>query len=60
MHKILFHNKFVIGLYMFRVLCAHRQEIKIVLYSIRYHHTCRWPSRDGTATYKCDDTWCCI
>ena len=28
---------------MFRALCAHRQEVKIVLYSIWYHHTCRWP-----------------
>ena len=25
--------------------CAHRQEVKIVLYSLWYHHTCRWPSR---------------
>jgi len=24
---------------MFRALCAHHQEVKIVLYSIRYHHT---------------------
>jgi len=29
---------------MFRALCAHHQEVKIVLYSIWYHHTCRWPS----------------
>jgi len=29
---------------MFRALCVHHQEIKIVLYSIWYHHTCRWPS----------------
>jgi len=30
---------------MFRALCAHYQEVKIVLYSIWYHHTCsRWPS----------------
>ena len=28
---------------MFRALCAHHQ-VKIVLYSIWYHHTCRWPS----------------
>jgi len=27
---------------MFR---AHHQEVKIALYSIWYHHTCRWPSR---------------
>jgi len=29
---------------MFRELCAHHQEVKIVLYSIWYHHTCRWLS----------------
>jgi len=48
MHKILFYNKFITCLYMFLALCAHHQEVKIVLYSIWYHHTCRWPSR---ATY---------
>ena len=26
-------------LYMFRALCAHHLEVKIVLYSIWYHHT---------------------
>jgi len=30
---------------MFRAPCAHRQEGKIVLYSIWYRHTYRWPSR---------------
>ena len=30
---------------MFQALCAHHQEVKIVLYSIWYHHNCRWPSR---------------
>ena len=24
--------------------CVHRQEDKIVLYSLWYHHTYRWPS----------------
>ena len=48
---------------MFRALCAHHQEVTIVLYSICYHHTCRWPSGaqvervlsqpvHGTATYS--------
>jgi len=41
MHKILFYNKLISCLYMFRASCAHRQEVKIVLYSILYHHTCR-------------------
>ena len=45
MHKIVFYNKFIIRLYMFRTPCAHHQEVKIVLHSIWYHHTCRWPSR---------------
>ena len=43
--KNLFYNKFIIRLYMFRALCAHHQEVQIVLYSIWYHHTRRWPSR---------------
>jgi len=28
----------------FEHCCAHHQEVKIVLYSICYRHTCRWPS----------------
>jgi len=24
--------------------CAHHQEVKIVLHSLWYHHTYRWPS----------------
>ena len=44
MHKIFFYNKFIIRLYMFRALRANLQEVKIVLYSIWYRHTCRWPS----------------
>ena len=41
----LFYIKFISCLYKFRAPCAHRQEIKIVLYSLWYHHTYRWPSR---------------
>jgi len=44
MHKILFYNKFISCLYMFRAPCIHHQEVKIVLYSLCYHHTYRWPS----------------
>jgi hypothetical protein len=39
MHKFLFYSKIIIFLYMFRPLCVHHQEVKIVLYSIWYHHT---------------------
>ena len=35
----LFYNKFISCLYMFRAPCAHRQEVKIVLYNLWYHHT---------------------
>ena len=51
--------------------CAHRQEVKIALHSLWYHHTYRWPSRaqvewvlpqpvHETATYTCDDTRGCV
>ena len=39
MHEILFYSKFISCLYMFRALYAYHQEVKIVLYSIWYHHT---------------------
>jgi len=45
MHKILFYNKFIKFLYMFRELCAHHQEVRTVSHSIWYRQTCRWPSR---------------
>ena len=41
---------------------AHCQEVKIVLYSLWYHQTYRWPSRaqvHGKATYRYDDTRGC-
>ena len=41
----LFYSKFISCLYMFRGPFAHRQEGKIVLYSLWSHHTYRWPSR---------------
>jgi len=41
----LFYNKFISCLYMFRGPCAHRQEVKIVLHNIWYHHIYRWQSR---------------
>ena len=50
MHKLLFYNNFIMCLYMFRALCAHHKEVKIVLFSIWYHHTWRWPSRAQVET----------
>jgi len=47
----LFYNKFISCLYMFRAPCAHRWEVKIVLYSLWYHHTYRWPSRAQVHIY---------
>ena len=43
-NPLFFYNRFTIRLYLFRGLCAHHQEVRIVLYSIWYHQTCRWPS----------------
>jgi len=45
----LFHNKFISSLYVFRVPCANRQEVNILLYSLH-----------RTATYRCDHTRGCI
>ena len=49
----LFYSEFISCLYMFRAPCAHRQEVKIVLYSLSQ------PVR-GTATNRRDDTKGCI
>ena len=32
---------------------AHRQEVKIVLYSLWYHHTYRWPSGAQSSLNLC-------
>jgi len=58
MHKILFYNKFIILLYMFRALCAHHQEVKIVLYSIWYRHTktSEWSKITKIQFYKYEHT----
>ena len=39
---------------MFRALCAHHQEVKIVLYSICYHHTetSQWSKITKMQLYK--------
>jgi len=41
---------------MFQALCAHHQEVKIVLYSIWYHHTetSEWSKITKTQFYKCE------
>ena len=54
MHKIVFCNKFITCLCMFRALCTHYHEVKIVLYSIWYHHTetSEWSKITKTQFYK--------
>ena len=59
----LFYNKFISCLYMFQAPCAHRQEVKIVLYTLWYHHTCRWPSRaqfERGVGIQPHDCWDCV
>jgi len=41
----LFHIKFYFMPVHVSSTCAHHQEVKIVLHSLWYHHTYRWPSR---------------
>ena len=69
MYKFLFYKKFIIFLYMFRALCTHHQEVKIVLYSIYItilvggrpvHRLSERGPVNGTATYRCDDTRGCV
>ena len=36
---------------MFRAPCAHRQEVKIVLYSLWYHHTYRYDDTMSDVLY---------
>ena len=70
MHKFLFYNKFIMFLYIFRELCAHHQEVEIVLYSIWYHHTqtSEWSKITKIQFYKYQHTdvkfmcefYCCV
>jgi len=39
-----FHNMFHFMSLHVSSTCAHRQEVKIALHSLWYHHTCRWSS----------------
>ena len=53
----LFYNKFISCLYMFRAPCAHCQGVKIVLYSLWYHHTYSWPSRAQVSSLNLCTGW---
>ena len=55
----LFYNKFISCLYMFRAPCAHRQEVKIALYSRAHVERVLSHPVHGTATYRFDDTRGC-
>ena len=52
--RIFFYNKFISCLYMFRAPCAHHQEVKILLYSLWYHHTetSEWSKINKIQFYK--------
>jgi hypothetical protein len=58
MQKMLFYYKFIKYIYMFRALYSHRQEVKILLYSLWYHHTYRWPS--GAQVDVLTMSTCCL
>jgi len=61
----------MIFLYMFRALCVHHQEVKLYYTTSGIMTLNKWPSGalvervhsqpvHRTATYRCDDTRCCI
>ena len=53
----LFNSKFISCLYTFRAPRIHRQEVKIVLYSLWYHYTYRCDHIRGCIIqFWCDDT----
>jgi len=66
MHKIVFYNKLIKRLYMFRALWAHHQEVEIVntASGILTLKQVSGPVGGrpvyGTVTYRCDDTRCCL
>jgi len=60
MHKNLFYNKFIKCLYMFRALCAHHQEVKLYYSASGIINPVGGRPVHGTATYRFDDTKCCI
>jgi len=55
--KFCFTISFISCLYMFRVPCAHHQEVKIVLYSLWHHHTetSEWSKITKIQFYKYED-----
>jgi len=60
MHKMLFYNKFIKRLYMFRALCDHHQEVKIVYITSGIITPVGGRLVHETATYSCDDTRGCV
>ena len=60
MHKILFYNKFISCLYMFRAPYAHRQEVKLYYTASGIITLIGGRPVHETATYRCDDTTGCI
>jgi hypothetical protein len=54
-----FTVSFISCLYMLRAPCAHHQEVRIVLYSLWYHHTYRCASSwlITKIRYRCASSW---
>ena len=68
MYKILFYNKFIICLYMFRALLCSSSggQNCIIQHLVSSHLKVAVPytgwekTTHGTVSYRCDDTRCCI
>ena len=59
MHKILFYNKFIKCLYMFGQNCIIQHLVSSHLH-VAVRCTVLSQPVHRTATYRCDDTRCCI
>jgi len=61
MHKLLFYNKFIIFLYMFRaLLCLSSGGQNCIILYLVPSHSVGGRSVHGKATDRYDDTRCCI
>jgi len=60
MHKLLFCNKFIICLYMFRAQYAQHQEVKLYYTASGIITPVGGRPLHRTTIYRCDDTRGCI
>ena len=60
MHKFLFYNKFIIFLCIFCAPRGHHQQVKLYYIASGIITIVGGRPVHGMATYRCEDTRCCI